>query len=180
MSAPTARLLRLALSGFAVAGVLAYAGAAAVTVADVLGRTVGLPIDGVVDLVQLLVMAGTWLVMPYAFMTGAHVSVDLLVSSLPRRAAIPLRSLAAMASFALLALMLWQGFETFGVRTMFGDRSQQLGIPVAWYWYPVLLGLAASLLGVALSLVAEGRDEDPVDEVGAGHDGVRRARRGGD
>ena len=175
--------LRLALSGLAAAGVAAYGGAALVTVADVLGRRVGLPIDGVVDLVQLLVMAGTWLVMPYAFMAGAHVGVDLLVASLPRGPALLLRALAAAAAFALLALMLWQGFETFRVRTMFGDRSQQLGIPVAWYWYPLLLGLGASLLGVALALLAETRREDPADEAGAvggQPDGVRHARRGGD
>lgn len=175
--------LRLALSGLAAAGVLAYGAAALVTVADVLGRRVGLPIDGVVDLVQLLVMAGTWLVMPYAFMAGAHVGVDLLVASLPRGPALLLRALAAAAAFALLALMLWQGFETFRVRTMFGDRSQQLGIPVAWYWYPLLLGLSASLLGVALALLAETRREDPADEAGAvggKPHGVRHARRGGD
>ena len=158
---------RVALSGLAALGVAAYACAALVTVADVIGRRVGLPIDGVVDLVQLAVMAGTWLVMPYAFMTGAHVGVDFLVTALPRRAAIALRGVAAAAAFALLALMLWQGFETYRVRTMFGDRSQQLGIPIAWYWYPLLAGLAASLLGVALALGTRARSgEEPAAEAG--------------
>ena len=171
------RSLRLALSALAALGVAAYGCAALVTVADVVGRRVGWPIDGVVDLVQLMVMAGTWLVMPYAFMAGAHVGVDFVVEALPRGPSLILRGAAAAAAFALVALMLWQGLETYRIRTMFGDRSQQLGIPVAWYWYPLLAGLAASLLGVALALGAQVRGEDgaaraPVE--GA----ARRARRG--
>ncbi len=166
------RSLRRALCGLAALGVAAYGCAALVTVADVVGRRVGWPIDGVVDLVQLMVMAGTWLVMPYAFMAGAHVGVDFVVASLPRAPSLILRAAAAAAAFALVALMLWQGFETYRIRTLFGDRSQQLGIPVAWYWYPLLLGLGASLVGVALALASEARREDPASEAGSG--GARR------
>lgn len=136
----------------AVLGVMAYGAAALVTVADILGRRVGLPIEGVVDLVQLFVVTGAWLVMPYAFMAAAHVSVDFLLESMPRALIVPLRLMAAIAALGLLALMLWQGFLTFQTRTMFGDTSQQLGIPIAWYWYPLLVGLSVSLLGVVLEL----------------------------
>ncbi|QIE54066.1 TRAP transporter small permease subunit [Pikeienuella piscinae] len=146
-----AHWLRRFLRAIAGLGVLAYALAALVTVADILGRQVGVPIDGVVDLVQLFVMAGAWLVMPYAFMAGAHVGVDFLVGALPAAPAAALRLIAATLAFTLLALMLWQGVLTYETRTMFGDRSQQLGIPIAWYWWPLLAGLALSLLGVALA-----------------------------
>lgn len=139
------------LGVLATLGVLAYAGAALVTVADILGRTIGLPIDGVVDLVQLFVMTGAWLVMPYAFMVGAHVGVDFVLDALPRAPALLFHGFAALVAFVLIALMLWQGIETFKVRTMFGDKSQQLGIPIAWYWYPLLVGLAASLVGVLVA-----------------------------
>lgn len=147
-----AKLARGLVSALAVLGVLAYGAAALVTVADVLGRRVGLPIEGVVDLVQLFVVTGAWLVMPYAFMAAAHVSVDFLLDSLPRALTVPLRLLASGAALGLLALMLWQGYLTFRNRTMFGDSSQQLGIPIAWYWYPLLVGLAVSLLAVVLEL----------------------------
>lgn len=145
-------LPRALVTALAVLGVLAYAGAALVTVADVLGRNIGLPVEGVVDLVQLFVVAGAWLVMPYAFMAGAHVSVDFVLNMLPPTLTAPLRVFAALVALALIGLMLWYGFDTFKVRTMFGDRSQQLGIPVAWYWYPLLVGLAVSLLGVLIHL----------------------------
>ena len=135
-------------------GVLAYGAAALVTVGDILGRQMGLPIEGVVDLVQLFVMAGAWLVMPFVFMTGGHVGVDFVVNALPRGLSLLLHGFAALVALGLVALMLWQGWGTFNVRTMFGDTSQQLGIPVAWYWYPLLAGLAVSLLAIPLDFIA--------------------------
>lgn len=140
------------ITWIAALGVLAYGAAAAVTVADILGRRIGMPIEGIVDLVQLFVVGGAWLVMPYAFMTGAHVSVDLLLTTLPRGLARPMLVLGAVLAIGLLGLMLWQGYLTFRTRTMFGDSSQQLNIPIAWYWYPLLVGLAVSILGVLAQL----------------------------
>ncbi|MCK0509670.1 TRAP transporter small permease [Aromatoleum buckelii] len=147
-------LARSLVSALAALGVAAYGGAALVTVADVIGRTVDMPVQGVVDLVQLFVVTGAWLVMPYAFMTGAHVGVDFVINSLPKALRVPLQLFAAAVALVLVGLMLWYGFETFEVRSMFGDRSQQLGIPVAWYWYPLLIGLTVSLLGVVLETAA--------------------------
>ncbi|MDK3019956.1 TRAP transporter small permease [Pseudodonghicola flavimaris] len=145
-------LPRLVVSGLAVLGVLAYAAAALVTFVDVVGRNLGMPIEGVVDLVQLFVVAGAWLVIPFAFQSAAHVGVDFVLNMLPAALKLPLRVLAALVALAVIGLMLWYGFETFKMRTMFGDRSQQLGIPVAWYWYPLLVGLAASLIGILVHL----------------------------
>lgn len=145
-------MARVLVNALAVLGVLSYGAAAIVTVADVIGRKVGFPIRGVVDLVQLFVVTGAWLVIPFAFMTAAHVSVDFLLDILPKALRVPLRSVAAVLALVLVGLMLWQGFNTFQTRTMFGDKSQQLGIPIAWYWYPLLAGLAASLIGILVGL----------------------------
>ena len=148
---------RWLVSALAGLGVLSYGAAALVTVADVIGRRFGLPIEGVVDLVQLFFIAGAWLVMPYAFMAGSHVGVDFLLNLMPRALAAPLRIAIAVLSLSLVGLMLWQGYATFLTRTMFGDRSQQLGIPIDWYWYPLLLGLAMSMLAIVLGLASSPR-----------------------
>ncbi len=153
------RALRRAIGALAAAGVAAYGAAAIVTVADVLGRRVGLPVDGVVDLVQLFVMAGAWLVMPFAFMTGAHVGVDFLVEWMPRAPGLVLRAAAMVVAVVLLGLMLAYGYETAGMRMMFGDKSQQLGIPIVWYWAPLILGLGVSAIGALLGFVAVLRPE---------------------
>lgn len=135
------------------AGVTAYAAAALLTVANVIGRQVGLPISGVVDLVQLCVVGGAWLVIPYAFLTGAHVGVDLLVESMPDAVRVPLRVLASLVAIGLLILILLNCYETFQQQMMFGDRSQQLGIPILYYWAPLLYGVALSAVAAALALV---------------------------
>lgn len=135
------------------AGVTAYAAAALLTVANVIGRQVGLPISGVVDLVQLCVVGGAWLVIPYAFLTGAHVGVDLLVESMPDAVRVPLRVLASLVAIGLLILILLNCYETFQQQMMFGDRSQQLGIPILYYWVPLLYGVALSAVAAALALV---------------------------
>ena len=155
----TVRVLRRLVGLLAALGVAAYGAAAVVTVADVVGRRIGLPVDGVVDLVQLFVMAGAWLVMPFAFMTGAHVGVDFLVDRMPRVPEVALRALAMATAAVLLALMLVYGWQTAGMRMMFGDRSQQLGIPIVWYWAPMLAGLGLSVLGAVLGFLAVLRPE---------------------
>jgi TRAP-type C4-dicarboxylate transport system permease small subunit len=155
----TIRALRRLIGVLAAAGVAAYGVAALVTVVDVLGRRMGLPVDGVVDLVQLCVMAGAWMVMPFAFMTGAHVGVDVLVERMPRAPAILLRAAAMAVAVALLGLMLAYGYQTAGMRMMFGDRSQQLGIPILWYWAPLILGLGVSVLGAVLGFLSAVRPD---------------------
>ncbi len=154
-----AKLARGLISAFAMLGVIAYGAAALVTVADIIGRRFGLPVEGVVDLVQLFVVTGAWLVLPFAFLTAAHVSVDFVLDLLPSMFVVPLKILGAVLSVGLLGLMLQQGYTTFLTRTMFGDTSQQLGIPIAWYWYPLLIGMTVSLLAVLLELGASLKQE---------------------
>ena len=154
-----ARLARGLIYALAALGVAAYGAAAVVTVVDVIGRRLGYPIEGVVDLVQLFVVGGAWLVMPYAFLSAAHVGVDFLIGLKPAALSVPLKICAAALSFGLVAIMLWQGYLTFETRTMFGDKSQQLGIPIAWYWYPLLVGLLISLVAIVAGLIASLKTE---------------------
>jgi TRAP-type C4-dicarboxylate transport system permease small subunit len=154
-----AKLTGWLIQGLAILGVAAFGAAALVTVVDILGRRIGYPIEGVVDLVQLSVVTGAWLTMPFAFYTATHVTVDFLLAALPASLVIPLKVLGALASFVLVGLMLWRGYLTFETRTMFGDKSQQLGIPIAWYWYPLLVGLAVSLPAILLESVKSIKQE---------------------
>lgn len=144
-------LARNVIAASALAGVLCYAAAALITVADIIGRRFDAPIVGVVDLVQLFVLGGAWLVIPFAFLRGSHVAVDLLVQAMPRLLAEATRHLTRVLALILLALMLSQCYQTFQQQLMFGDRSQQIGIPIAWYWVPLLVGLGLSIVAVILT-----------------------------
>ena len=129
-------------------GVLAYCAAALVSVADVIGRRIGTPVPGVVDLVQLFILAGAWLSIPWGFAVGAHVGVDFLVEKLPHGWQRGLRIAAALTSGGLMALILWKCLGAYQMQAMLGDKSQQLGIPISLYWLPLLIGVAASILAV--------------------------------
>ncbi|WBU56242.1 TRAP transporter small permease [Paracoccus sediminicola] len=129
-------------------GVLAYCAAALVSVADVIGRRMGAPVPGVVDLVQLFIMAGAWLSIPWGFSVAAHVGVDFLIERLPDGVSRFLRGLAAASAAVLLVLIFIECIPTYRMQVMLGDKSQQLGIPIAFYWLPLLGGVAASVLAL--------------------------------
>lgn len=133
-------------------GVLSYCAAAAVSVADVIGRRLGMPVVGVVDLVQLFVMAGAWLCIPWGFSAGAHVGVDFLLERMPAGAARGLQAAAAVIAAGLMAMILWKCFGAWQMQALLGDKSQQLGIPMSYFWVPLLIGAAASILA-ALAVV---------------------------
>ncbi len=149
-----ARIARGLVFAVACVGVAAYAAAALVTLADILGRRAGFAVPGVVDLVQLFVLAGAWLVIPYAFLARAHVSVDLLTERLPARARRALEAVAGLVAVAVLAPATWRAYESLLMQMRFGDRSQQLGIPMVWYWSPLILGMALSAAVAAAMAVA--------------------------
>lgn len=134
-------------------GFASFAIAAVLTVTDIIGRQVGWPIVGIVDLVQLCVLGGAWLVIPYAFLKGSHVGVDLLVQLLPHTFNRFFKILANLAAAVLLLLMLGACIEVYSRQALFGDRSQQLGIPITWYWLPLLTGVVLSILAVFLSIL---------------------------
>lgn len=139
----------------ALLGVAALLGAMAVTVADIVLRPLGNAVPGVVDLVQLAVMAGAFLAIPYTFISDGHVSVDLLAQNLPARLAALLRLLAALLATGLLTLMLYYGWQSAWQQHAFGDVSQTIGIPLFWYWTPLLAGLALSALATLLLIGRE-------------------------
>lgn len=145
------RLARL----IALAGVAALGVAVAATLLDILLSPFGGAVAGEVDLVQLAVMAAAWLAMPLAFLDDAHVSVDLLSARLPKRASLALKGLGGLLAVLLMALILRYGWTTAAQQLQFGDVSQELGIPIAWYWAPLLLGAALSILAALLAAAAD-------------------------
>jgi TRAP-type C4-dicarboxylate transport system permease small subunit len=151
MAAVTAVTRWIALAGAALLllGVL-------MTVVDIVIRhTIGGSVPGTVDLMQLIVMWSALAAIPYGFVSGGHVAVDLLTE----RFAAPAQRALGVFSALLSAAFLWavcyfsaqQAWLEFG----YGDRTQTLGIPIILYWIPMLIGmflggLAALAAGIAI------------------------------
>ncbi len=159
------RLFR-ALTAFArwvaYAGIVSLFGAMAVTIADIVLRSIsrfvnlfadepiGLAIVGVVDIVQLLVMAVAFLVIPLAFMRDAHVSVDIVTARLSDRLQHVAKGGAAGMGAVFLLIVLLTGLEQAANQIEYGDRTMTLGIPYWWFWTPMLLGCVLSVAATIL------------------------------
>lgn len=137
----------------ALAGTGALLVAVALTVADIVLRTVStLTVEGLTDIVTLCTMIGAMLAIPYGFATDQQVSIDVFTSRMSERTQHWLRLLAALLGAVFLAGVFW--FSTLQAITEwgYGDRSQSIGIPMIWYWLPLLAGIAIAAL-VNLQLV---------------------------
>ena len=140
-----------ALSWAAYVGVLALMLAVAALIVDIATRkSVGFSILGMVDLNQLAQMACVFLVLPLAFLRESHITVDFLTDRLPARWRAAIEVFSALLGAALLAAILWNSIGQAAIQLRQGDRSQTLGIPMIWYWAPLVAGMALSLLAVLL------------------------------
>jgi len=155
--ARTARLARLGqlvgavFSATGLFGMAALLAAGLVTVADIVLRAFGGAVPGVVDLVQLFMMAAVFAAIPFAFFRDGHVAVDLLTAAFPPRAQALLSLATALMALALMGLILVYGWKSAQMQMMFGDVSQNIRVPMIWYWAPLLAGSALSVLACLLA-----------------------------
>jgi TRAP-type C4-dicarboxylate transport system permease small subunit len=149
---------------FAFVGVVLLVVTMVMTVTDIaLRRTINLAIAGTVDITQLLVMASAFMAIPYAFFAESHVAVEIVVDRLPRRGIAVFKAFAALLALAFMAVALWYGWGQAMQQHGYGDRSQTIGIPILFYWAPLLAGCTLSIVATALlalryGLIAAGRD----------------------
>lgn len=168
------RLLRHMSIAAAYLAAVALSVSVLVTVTDIiLRRAINVPVTGVVDITQLAVMWAAFCSIPVAFHLDNHISVVMLTDRIPPRARVQIFALGTLiASVLLLGASLTaatKGHQEY----LQGDRSMILGIPLVWYWVPVVLGFALSAacsFGRALqylfsatapvALVAQGHTDD--------------------
>ena len=125
--------------------------AIAVTVLDVsTRRTIGWSVPGLVDITQLLVMSFVYFSIPFGFMRESNVSVDFVTDRLPRRGIAFVKGVCALLGAVFMAGITWHSLERAVQQFQNGDASQTIGIPFAWYWGPLLVGGAMSVVAALL------------------------------
>jgi TRAP-type C4-dicarboxylate transport system permease small subunit len=140
------RLSERVAIGLALLGALSLGCVAVITAIDVTIRPFGRGIIGVVDYVQLFVITGVFLAMPYTFLVDGHVRVQLVLDLLPagvRRAVLVTVTLVMLGFLVLLVMQTWQGYESVAARR---DRTLNIALPMTWFWGPMLVGLALSIV----------------------------------
>lgn len=129
-------------------GGIALIAATAVDTIAVIGRNIGLPLHGSIELVQLCVLVAGAIALLLATLAGSHAKVHLLVDRLRdgwQDAAIRINDLLTALFFALmltgsgwLALDLWGGHEV----------SEVIGVP--WRWMRLTANLCFAAIIIAL------------------------------
>lgn len=146
------KLLDSVFRYLALSGAASFAVAACITVVDVVLRKFSGGIIGTVDYVQLFIVSGAFLAMPYAFRENAHVSLDLVSAFLS-----PFGQwlLALATNLLTLAFCVLLGFYTTqSALSMLSssDISMNVGIPMWIYWAPFALGLVGSAVAMVFNV----------------------------
>jgi TRAP-type C4-dicarboxylate transport system permease small subunit len=151
------RLVEAVTRWVALAGVVFLFAATLLTVADIVLRAIaGIAILGTVDLMQLCVVTAAFAGIPWAFIAGSHVSVDLATDRLPMRGLAAVKAVAALAGGGVMAAIGRFGWQTAARQIGYGDTSQTLGIPIVYYWTPLLAGCALAVLATLVIALVEG------------------------
>ncbi len=134
-------------TAMAILGVLCLVLAVMVVVGDIIWRRIGGgSFIGAIDLTQFSVMAAVSWSIPFAFSMGGHVSVDLLTQSFSGAALRWLDCLSSCVGALLTGFLAWLSSKRALEIWSYGDVSQDLAIPMIWFWAFLVTGLATSAL----------------------------------
>jgi len=99
--------------GFAVVGASLIGFLALLIVTDVVGRQIGTPILGVVEIAATLVVISAFLTMPYVLRRGSHIRATVLISRLPANAQKAFSAIAYLVGIFVFALLAYVSFGEF-------------------------------------------------------------------
>ena len=136
----------------ALSGAASFALAACVTVVDVVLRKFSGGILGTVDYVQLFIVSGAFLAMPYAFRVNAHVSIDLVSAFLPPFGQWLLGLATSLLTLVFCCLLGFYSTQSALSMLSSSDISMNIGIPMWIYWLPFALGLVGSAIAMTFNV----------------------------
>jgi TRAP-type C4-dicarboxylate transport system permease small subunit len=124
------------------------------TVASVLMRaTLGAPILGDFELVELGTAIAAFAFLPYCHQAGGNVVVDVFTNRAPERVKSALSALSSLVLLLIALVLAWRmtlgGVDFY----RYHETTTNLGIPRWWAFPPILISLALLAL-VSLTLLA--------------------------
>lgn len=137
-------------SACTVGGAIALAVMMAATDWDILARQLAdRPLTGVVELVEITVLACAMLGLPEAFIRDEQIRIDLLDTVVPEGALRVIKAVGLVLSMAFLALLCANVWQPMLDAKMFGDVKYDLGVPVWPLYALIVFAFGASALTCA-------------------------------
>mgnify|MGYP001190359058 CR=1 FL=1 len=131
----------------AVVGVASLIVAILLTSADIVWRrVVGGAFVDTADLTKLCLVTAASVAIPYGFVAGTHVSVDILADRFPRRLQTALEVATSLAAAVLFAVLAWLAWQSAVLHYTYGDTTLNLRIPTVILDGIFLFGLGLSIL----------------------------------
>ncbi len=152
-----ARLLRVSSAAAGLALVLMML----VTVIDVLSANLlHRPIIGVFDFVEAMLVLVVFLGLPATFRDDTHIAVDVIDLFVEPRNVQRLRLAAKLLTVTFLCFLAWQMITPAMDAYRFGERKQELNLPLFVLWIPMIVGISVSAL-IALFSLRNGEKPPP-------------------
>jgi TRAP-type C4-dicarboxylate transport system permease small subunit len=126
------------------------------TVASVAMRaTLGFPILGDFELVELGTAIAVFAFLPYCHQAGGNVVVDVFTNRAPERIKSGLAALGSLVLLAIALILVWRMAEGGHDFYRYHEVTTNLGIPRWWAFPPILISLALLALVTLVSAARE-------------------------
>jgi TRAP-type transport system small permease protein len=123
------------------------------TVAVAMRQFFHTPVLGVVDVMELSLVALIFVCMPGVFLRDDNVTVDVIDQFLPRRARNALRLFGLLISLGFLMLMMVQMLPQAADKWQHNEVTMTLSISRFTHWVPIIFGFAMSMAGTVWVMV---------------------------
>lgn len=123
------------------------------TVSDVVLRSFfNLPIRGIYELVELLLVWTFFMALPAVYLRDDHILVNVIDEYAPN--AVPwLNRFADLLAVLVLGLIVWQGFIAARDSYEFHDVTSDLAMPQTLHWAALLIGVTATCIAALMVAV---------------------------
>jgi len=124
------------------------------TVADVAMATLfKRPIIGAYDMVETMLVFSVFLGIPATFLRNGNIVVDVVDFFVAKETVRRLKQLAQLLTLVFLILLFCNMVTPALDAYKFGDKKQELGLPLWVLWLPMLVGVLMSAIAVLTSLI---------------------------
>jgi TRAP-type transport system small permease protein len=118
------------------------------------------PIIGAYDLVETALVFSVFLGIPATFLRDGNIVVDVVDFFVAARTVGRLKQLAGFLTLLFLALLLYNMISPALDAYRFGEKKQELGLPLWVLWLPILIGVLLSAVAVFMRLIQRPRRAD--------------------
>jgi TRAP-type C4-dicarboxylate transport system permease small subunit len=125
-------------------------------VGDVVGRQIGTPIVGIVEIAAQSVVLAAFLTMPYVMRRGSHIRATILVSRMPELARKMFEIIGYLVGITIFGLLAYSAYGNFMTDFIAGSFEGEGALRVPTWPTRLVIFLSASLM-IVESLLAIAR-----------------------